>query len=38
MNLRDALSLLIAERADVLTVTDDGGRVLGSVTKDDLLS
>jgi osmoprotectant transport system ATP-binding protein len=35
--LRDALSLLIAERADVLAVTDDGGRVLGSVTKDDLL-
>jgi osmoprotectant transport system ATP-binding protein len=35
--LRDALSLLIAEGADVLAVTDDGGRVLGSVTKDDLL-
>jgi osmoprotectant transport system ATP-binding protein len=35
--LRDALSLLISERADVLTVTDDDGRVLGSVTEDDLL-
>ena len=35
--LRDALSLLIAERADVLTVTDDAERVLGSVTKDDIL-
>jgi osmoprotectant transport system ATP-binding protein len=35
--LRDALSLLIAEHAEVLTVTDDDGRVLGSVTKDDLL-
>jgi CBS domain-containing protein len=38
MNLRDALSLLIAESADVLAVTDGDGRVLGSVTKDDLLS
>jgi osmoprotectant transport system ATP-binding protein len=35
--LRDALSLLIAEQADVLTVTDDDGRVLGSVTEADLL-
>src|SRR5256885_5908936 len=35
--LKDALSLLIAEQADVLTVTDDDGRVLGSVTEDDLL-
>jgi len=35
--LRDALSLLIAEQAEVLTVTDDDGRVLGSVAKDDLL-
>jgi osmoprotectant transport system ATP-binding protein len=35
--LRDALSLLIAERASVLAVTDEEGRVLGSVTKDDLL-
>jgi osmoprotectant transport system ATP-binding protein len=35
--LRDALSLLIAEHAEVLAVTDDDGRVLGSVTKDDLL-
>ena len=37
MTLIDALSLLIAEQANVLAVTDDGGRVLGSVTKDDLL-
>jgi CBS domain-containing protein len=35
--LRDALSLLIAEHAEVLTVTDDDGRVLGSLTKDDLV-
>jgi osmoprotectant transport system ATP-binding protein len=35
-SLRDALSLLIAERANVLAVTDEDGRVLGSVTKDDL--
>jgi osmoprotectant transport system ATP-binding protein len=34
--LKDALSLVIAERADVLSVTDEDGRVLGSVTKDDL--
>jgi osmoprotectant transport system ATP-binding protein len=35
--LRDALSLLIAEQAEMLTVTDDEGRELGSMTKDDLL-
>jgi osmoprotectant transport system ATP-binding protein len=35
--LRDALSLLIAERADVVAVTDESGTVIGSVTKDDLL-
>jgi osmoprotectant transport system ATP-binding protein len=35
--LRDALSLLIGERAHLLAVTDDGGSVIGSVTKDDLL-
>jgi osmoprotectant transport system ATP-binding protein len=35
--LKDALSLLIAEHTDVLSVTDEDGRVLGSVTKDDLL-
>jgi osmoprotectant transport system ATP-binding protein len=35
--LRDALSLLIAEHAEVLTVMDDDERVLGSVTKDDIL-
>jgi osmoprotectant transport system ATP-binding protein len=38
MNLRDALSLLLAERADVLAVTDETGRVVGSVTKGDLLA
>jgi osmoprotectant transport system ATP-binding protein len=35
--LRDALSLVIAERADVVAVTDESGAVIGSVTKDDLL-
>ena len=32
-----ALALLIAEHADRLTVTDDTGAPLGSVTRDDLL-
>jgi osmoprotectant transport system ATP-binding protein len=35
--LRDALALLIAEHADTLTVTDETGTPLGSVTRDDLL-
>jgi osmoprotectant transport system ATP-binding protein len=35
--LRDALALLVAERAQMLTVTDDGGRPLGSVTREDIL-
>jgi len=35
--LRDALALLIAEHADVVAVTDAGGTVIGSATKDDLL-
>jgi len=35
--LRDALSLLIADHADVISVTDASGTVIGSVTKDDLL-
>ena len=35
--LRDALALLIAERADVVAVTDASGTVIGSVTRDDLL-
>jgi osmoprotectant transport system ATP-binding protein len=35
--LRDALALLIAEHADTLTVTDEDGAPLGSVTRDDLL-
>jgi osmoprotectant transport system ATP-binding protein len=34
--LRDALSLLIAERAHVLAVTDEDGRVFGSVTREDI--
>jgi osmoprotectant transport system ATP-binding protein len=34
--LRDALALLVAERADALTVTD-GDAPVGSVTRDDLL-
>jgi CBS domain containing-hemolysin-like protein len=37
MTLRDALALLIVERADVIAVTDAEGTVIGSVTKDDLL-
>jgi osmoprotectant transport system ATP-binding protein len=36
--LRDALALLVAERAGTLTVTDDAGAPLGSVTRDDLLA
>ena len=35
--LRDALSLLIAERRDTLTVTGDDGTPRGSVTLEDLL-
>ena len=37
MTLRDALALTIEEHADAIAVTDDDGRVLGSVTKEDLL-
>jgi osmoprotectant transport system ATP-binding protein len=37
MTLRDALALLIVERADVIAVTDEDGTVIGSVTRDDLL-
>jgi len=36
-SLRDALALLIAERRETLTVTDDGGVPQGSVTREDLL-
>ena len=35
--VRDALALVIVERADVLAVTDGSGTVIGSVTKDALL-
>ncbi len=35
--LRDALSLLIAEKRDTLLVVDDRGNAVGSLTKDDLL-
>ncbi len=35
--LRDALALLIDERAQTLVVTDDAGTVVGSLTRDDLL-
>jgi osmoprotectant transport system ATP-binding protein len=35
--LRDALALLIAERRDTLTVTDDGGVPKGSLSLEDLL-
>jgi len=34
---RDALALMIERRTDVLAVTDDGGAVIGSVTRDTLL-
>ena len=36
--LRDALALLIDEHAAALTVTDENGAPLGSVTKDDLIA
>src|SRR3954447_11889531 len=36
--LRDALALLIAEHVDALTVTDESGTPLGSVTRDDVLA
>ena len=36
--LRDALALLIAEHADTVTVTDENGAPLGSVSRDDLLT
>jgi osmoprotectant transport system ATP-binding protein len=36
-SLRDALALLIAERRDTLTVTDESGVPRGTVTRDDLL-
>jgi osmoprotectant transport system ATP-binding protein len=35
--LRDALALLIAERRDTLTVTDETGAPIGSVALEDLL-
>jgi osmoprotectant transport system ATP-binding protein len=35
--LRDALALLIAERRETLTVTDDAGEPVGSVSLEDLL-
>ena len=35
--LRDALALLIAERRETLTVTDEAGTPLGSVALEDLL-
>jgi osmoprotectant transport system ATP-binding protein len=35
--LRDALALLIERHAETLAVTDGDGRVLGSLTRDDLL-
>jgi osmoprotectant transport system ATP-binding protein len=38
MTLRDALALLIAERTRTLTVTDDEGTPVGSVSLEDLLA
>jgi osmoprotectant transport system ATP-binding protein len=35
--LRDALALLVEHHAATLAVTGDDGRVVGSVTRDDLL-
>jgi osmoprotectant transport system ATP-binding protein len=35
--LRDALALMIDTHADVVAVTDGGGKVIGSVTRDDLM-
>jgi osmoprotectant transport system ATP-binding protein len=37
-SLRDALSLLVAQHATSLVVTDGNGTALGSVTRDDLLA
>jgi osmoprotectant transport system ATP-binding protein len=36
-SLRDALSLLVAERKDALVVTDGEGNALGVVTREDIL-
>jgi osmoprotectant transport system ATP-binding protein len=35
--LRDALALLVAERAQTLVVTGDGGAPIGTVSRDDIL-
>jgi osmoprotectant transport system ATP-binding protein len=35
--VRDALALLLERRAETLAVTDGDGRVVGSLTRDDLL-
>jgi osmoprotectant transport system ATP-binding protein len=35
--LRDALALLVGQHGHTLAVTDDEGRVVGSVTRDDVL-
>jgi osmoprotectant transport system ATP-binding protein len=35
--IRDALAIAIEKRADVLTVTDDDGTVIGSIARDRLL-
>ena len=36
--VRDALALLIEKHAEMLAVTDPDGRVVGSLTKDELLA
>jgi osmoprotectant transport system ATP-binding protein len=36
-SLREALAVLIGERADALVVTGDGGAPLGVVTREDIL-
>jgi CBS domain-containing protein len=36
--VRDALALVLEKHVDVLAVTDESGAVIGSVTKEALLS
>jgi osmoprotectant transport system ATP-binding protein len=38
MTVRDALALMLEKRADTLAVTDETGAVVGSITRDELLS
>jgi osmoprotectant transport system ATP-binding protein len=38
LTVRDALALLLEKRAHTLAVTDENGAVIGSITRDQLLS